>query len=184
MKLKSLFPCFATGLLICAAGFPSYAQQSNAPGQNRPVDRRPPAGGPARPMDGAAPVLGVLTEEQRASFERAMQAHREQSRELNARLREARRELMLAGVDGKFDEAAVRKQALAVANLEAELAVQRARAFSQIQPPLTHEQIQRIRSATPAERGAGPGARPAERPARRRILSDANRDENNLPPKR
>jgi Spy/CpxP family protein refolding chaperone len=96
---------------------------------------------------------------------------------------------LLAGMDGTFDEAAVRKQAMAVANLEAELAVLRARALSQIQPALTPEQIEKIRNAAPAglgaRAGAPGGARGVDRPAaRRRALSDTPRDENNLPPKR
>ena len=179
MKMNIAFRWLAAGLVAAAIGLTSQAQEENTAGQNPPAGRRPIPGG-GRIMDGGGPVLSVLTDEQRASMEQALQAQREKMRELNLKLRDARREMLLAGLDGKFDEAAVRKQAMAVAKLEAELAVLRAKALSQIQPPLTPGQIEKIRNAAPA----GPGARAAERPAaRRRMPSDPNRDANDLPPK-
>ena len=142
----------------------------------------PPAGGQGVFMNGLGPVGNVLTEEQRVSFRQAMESQREKIRDLEPKLRDARKKLVEAGLDGTFDEAAVRAQALAVAALEAELSVLRARALSQLRPPLSPEQIEKVKS------GFAAPPRNAERlqllGERRHNLTSTNRDENDLPPKR
>jgi Spy/CpxP family protein refolding chaperone len=108
-------------------------------------------------------------------------------RELEIKMRSARQELLAAGLDGKFDEEAVRKQALAVANLDAEIAVLRVKAISQVQPPLSPEQIEKIKSATPNLPGraaAMRGQRESGNAPRRSSVLNTNRDENDLPPKK
>jgi Spy/CpxP family protein refolding chaperone len=77
------------------------------------------------------------------------------------------------GLLEKFDEAAVREKAAAVAKLDAEMTVLRVKAISKIRPPLTAEQIEKIRSADPGNSDSQP-----EPPRRRR---DIPRDENGLP---
>jgi Spy/CpxP family protein refolding chaperone len=73
-----------------------------------------------------------------------------------------------------FDETAVREKASAAAKLDTEMTVLRVKAFSQIRPPLTAEQIEKIKSSARAEMGQ----RPEEAPRRRH---DIPRDENGLP---
>jgi uncharacterized membrane protein len=104
--------------------------------------------GPAAPGEIAGrfvlPFERVLTEDQRASIREALQGQREQWRELDERLRAARREALEVSLARRFDEIAVRQRALAVAALEVEMAVLRARALSQVRPPLTPEQIEQL----------------------------------------
>jgi Spy/CpxP family protein refolding chaperone len=188
MKLKIVPLRFTVLLTIAVAAFTAGAQPTNPPGQRiGPGERRfQQPGGPAGPMAGMGPVMSVLTEEQRGSVMQALQAQREKVRELETKMRSARQELLAAGLDGKFDEEAVRKQAMAVANLEAEMSVLRVKAISQVQPPLSPEQIEKIKSATPNLPGraaAMRGQREQESAARRSSLLNTNRDENDLPVK-
>jgi Spy/CpxP family protein refolding chaperone len=171
MKSKKAI-CFAVGLTLAGAALTLTAQETNAP-INPPVQNRPQPQRPVRPLEGFAPLFNVLTDEQRASMEQVLQGQREKLREMEMKIR--------AGLNGKFDEEAVRKHASALAGFEAEMTVLRVKALSQIQPPLTPEQIERIKNMP---MGVAPGAgRPLERPGRQRILQNQNRDENNLPPK-
>ena len=118
-------------------------------------------------------LMGVLTEEQRASMRTAMEEQREKVRGLEEKLREARREMLEAGLTKKFDEDAVRAKALETAKLEAEMTVLRVKAFSQMRPPLSADQIEKIKNAPPL-RGENRDEPPRRRP-------DIKRDENGLP---
>jgi len=185
MKTIPLIRLILAGLWLAAASPALQAQPTDLP-------PRPPAGGlpPERPpVDGRfmqpGPqnlVLRVLTDEQRASFRQAMEGQRDKLRELEPQLFEARKELTLASVAEKFDENLVRAKALAVAKLDAEISVLRAKALSQIKPPLSAEQIEQLKNPPAgnnlpnrALRGAegGPSIRPQQR--------SAQRDENDLP---
>jgi Spy/CpxP family protein refolding chaperone len=180
MKSKKII-CLAISLALGSATMALSAEETNAPA-NPPVQSRPgPPRGGVRPLEGFAPMFNVLTDEQRASMEQVLQGQREKLRELEMKTRETRRQLFEAALTGKFDEETVRKQASTLAGLEAEMTVVRAKALSQIQPPLSPEQIERIKNAPMG--GAPGGARPMERPGRQRILQNQNRDENDLPPK-
>jgi Spy/CpxP family protein refolding chaperone len=124
-------------------------------------------------------VLRILTEEQRVSFREAMEAQRDQIRALEEKLHEAHKEAIAAGLKATFDEDAVRKKALEVGRLEAELAVLRARALGKVKPPLSAEQIDRIKNAPPFIPGES-RLRPAHRVDR---APAGPRDENDLPAK-
>jgi Spy/CpxP family protein refolding chaperone len=159
----------ALGIALCASG-----QTQNQGGDN-PSPRRQFGPGPAgRFSPGFERVLSVLTEEQRASMREAMAADREKIRDLEQKIRESRKELFELGLREKFDEAAVREKAMETAKLDSEMTVLRVKAISKIRPPLTAEQIEKIKSS------AGPetGDRQPEPPRRRR---DIPRDENGLP---
>ena len=179
MKLKCLVLSLISMVLLGAACV-AQTSDSNTPGPNNPPGRRALAGR-GRPMGAAAAMLGVLTDEQRESFRQAMRAQRKEVGALDAELRTARTELFDAGIAGTFDEAEVRQKAMAVANLEADLAVLRFKAISRVQPPLSPDQIQRIKEA--AQPGPRAGARPALEGERPRSLTHTNRDVNDLPPK-
>ena len=135
-------------------------------------------GGPGRggPGLGFERLFSVLTEDQRASLREAMDGLREKSRELEEKLRDARKDLFAASLAEKFDEDAVRQKAMAVAKLDAELTVLRAKAFSKMRPALTPEQIEKVKNP-PAARGDEPSEPPRRRP-------EAPRDEHGLPPKK
>jgi hypothetical protein len=154
---------------------------------------RPPAGSPPGIQPGRfAPQLErVLTADQRASLREMMLDQRERTQELEQRLREARRNLMQASLSPRFEEDVVRRTALEAGWLEGELAVLRGRALSRVKPPLSAEQMERIKNPPPMAAGeARPelrrdqrreelrreGPRPGDRPTRE------PRDEHDLPP--
>jgi Spy/CpxP family protein refolding chaperone len=97
------------------------------------------------PMAGGM-FLGMLTEEQRMSMRDVMQDQREKTRDLEEKLRKARQATMETALTGKFNESAVRKKALEQAKIEAELSVLRAKALASVKPPLTPEQIERLKN--------------------------------------
>jgi Spy/CpxP family protein refolding chaperone len=121
-------------------------------------------------------VMGVLTEEQRASLRIVMEEQREKVRDLEEKARDARKEVFEAGLAEKFDEAVVRQKATEVAKVDAELIVLRVKAFSQMRPPLSAEQVQKLKNLTP---GAA-----ENRPGPDRSRPDIKRDENGLPLKK
>ena len=103
------------------------------------------------------PLLNrVLTEDQRASLREAAEAQRDQVREQEEKLRAARKEMLNLSLTDTFDEAAVRAKALDVGKLEAELTVLRAKALSQMRPPLSPEQIEQLKDRPPPNQGPRP----------------------------
>jgi Spy/CpxP family protein refolding chaperone len=122
-------------------------------------------------------VFGVLTEEQRSSFRQAMEGERQKVRELEQKSGEARRELMEAGLVDKFDEAKVREKLNALMKVDADLTMIRIKALSKIEPKLSAEQLEKLRSAPQGEGGPAPEIRKRNRP-------DVDRDENGLPKKK
>jgi Spy/CpxP family protein refolding chaperone len=124
-------------------------------------------------VPGMERLQGILTEEQRASLREAMEGQREKMRELEEKTRTARQGLLTAGLTEKFDEEAVRQKALNAAKFEAEITVLRARAFSKMRPPLSPEQIEKLKSP-PADRGEDQPEAPRRRP-------EVRRDEHGLP---
>jgi Spy/CpxP family protein refolding chaperone len=150
-------------------------KKSDTPSADRPRFQGPGAYGP-RVGGGFERVFGILTEEQRSSFRQAMEGQREAMRDLEQKSAEARRELMEAALVDKFDEGKVREKLDALMKTDADLTMIRIKALSKMEPALTAEQFQKLRSAAQPQ-GAG-----APEPRRRR--PDVERDENGLPPKK
>ena len=185
MKIMCSYRNAAAALLAALLG--SVIATPAQPDKNNSPERRPPAGeDPARgqrpPMAGGPAgrfgpgldrLMAILTDEQRASVREAMEVQREKMRDLEEKLRDMRKDLLVAGLTEKFDEDSVRRKALAAAKVEAELTVLRAKAFSQMRPPLSPEQLEKLK-ALPAGRGEDPPEPPRRRPGIRR-------DENGLP---
>lgn len=188
MKPKTIAPGLLLLLaLVPATEFTLLSQEASPPMPKNPDRPAPAPGGQGFFMAGLGPVGNVFTDEQRASFRQAMDGQREKMRDTETRLRDARIKLLETGLAEKFDEAAVRQQAMAVATLEAELSVIRTRALSRLQPPLSPEQLEKIKSglaAAPFRNGPRNADRPEPAAERRRSLISTNRDENNLPLKR
>ncbi len=122
---------------------PQDRQQDNFRDDRRPG---PPgvrmAGGPQR--GGGFPIEMVLNEEQRADFREEMQAHREQLRDLEQQAFKLRREYEGALFAEKLDEKLVREKSSALAGIEADRALIRARAFAKVRPSLSEEQLERL----------------------------------------
>jgi Spy/CpxP family protein refolding chaperone len=175
-----------SGAEIFAQPPPDQGQQPPPPRGNFQRGERLPPG--ARPLAqfgaGLGPLMNVLTEEQRSSLRTAMENQREKVRELDGKVRDARKAALEATLTGKFDEDAVRAKAMDVAKLDVEIAVLRAKALSQMTPPLSADQIEKVKNAAPPQGGPGfgdsprglrrdpPGSRPAPAPGR---------DNNDLP---
>jgi Spy/CpxP family protein refolding chaperone len=177
MKTHSTF--LKLPIAVIVAAFFTIAAHASAQNQSESTQKAPPrrqfgSGAAGRFSPGFERILSVLTDAQRASMRQAMEADREKIRDLEQKIREVRRELFELGLSEKFDETAVRQKASAAAKLDTEMTVLRVKAFSQIRPPLTAEQIEKIKSSARAEMGQ----RPEEAPRRRH---DIPRDENGLP---
>lgn len=148
-------------------------QQGGPPGNTQGAGQRPLQGGMQAGGMGAGMgrVLMVLTPEQRESMRVAAEADREKTRDLEEKIREARKSALDATVESKFDENNLRKKLDAAAKLETDLTILRARALSKIEPPLSEEQIEQIKNAPvagnlpqrrPNQQGRGPDAMPNE----------------------
>ena len=182
MKLAQNISRLILPAILAAAPLTLTAQTTNAPGPARP-QRAPgimqgPNGGFA-----LGALFSVMTEPQRASYEAAINNERGQMAGLQAQLRAAGQDFLAASLDQKFDENVLRQKALAASRFEAELAVLRAKAMSKIQPPLTPEQIEKIKGA-PAGQVQPFRRPPLERALQRPSTGSTNQDANGLPPKK
>ncbi|HTV41049.1 MAG TPA: hypothetical protein VMF08_10770 [Candidatus Sulfotelmatobacter sp.] len=93
------------------------------------------------------PMLArLLTDGQRLSLVRNMDSQRDQIQPLQERIRSSRAALLNQIVSGKFDEKLARQYAAQSAGAEAELTVIFARALSQMQPPLSAQQLGQLKS--------------------------------------
>jgi Spy/CpxP family protein refolding chaperone len=122
-------------------------------------------------MGGGLPLRQLeLTEAQREQVQQLTQQHREAARALFERARTAREVQRQAMEATPFDESSVRAAMSAVAEVEADLAVQQARLRGEIHGLLTTEQQQRLekiradREARMKERLAHPRQRGQGRP--------------------
>jgi len=134
-------------------------------------------------------IMMVLTPEQREFVRTANEENRDKTRELEEKVRAARKATLDAALDKKFDEAVLRQRLEAVAKLDIDLMVIRAKALSKVEPPLSEEQIERIKNPPPMgdmmrqRQGQGPNGAPGafRDQTRPRPPSDGPRDENDLP---
>ena len=136
-------------------------------------------------------IAMVLTPEQREFMRTANEENREKTRDLEEKVRAARKATLDAALDKKFDEAILRQRLEAAAKLDIDLMVIRAKALSKVEPPLSDEQIERIKNPPPMadmirqRQGQGPNSQPGERPLRDQVRprppGDGPRDANDLP---
>ena len=152
----------AVVVLTVVGGAVAFAQ---GPGGFGP--RGPRGGGPG--IAGDLPLRALdLTEAQRAQVQQLVQQHREATRALFERVRTAREAHRQAMEAIPFNESSIRATMSAVAEVEADVAVQQARLQGEIHGLLTAEQQQRLekiradrearmkeRLARPRQRGQG-----------------------------
>jgi Spy/CpxP family protein refolding chaperone len=180
MKSTRIIPCLCAALAFSGATELKLNSQVTESSAQKSADRPAPAlGAQGMFMAGLGPIASVLTDAQRASFRQAMEAHHESLRPIETRLRDARKKMIESELAVPFDESAVRAQALAVATIEAEFSVIRARALSEVQPPLSQEQITKIKNGAAAPLRNADGFRTGGE--RKHHLTSTNRDENDLP---
>jgi hypothetical protein len=171
--------------------------------QARIQEMREQFGGPNRPQGGlmAGRMAGsierinaVLTPEQRESIRTIVMENREAAAALEQKLRDARQAMLESALDKNASEETLRQKLDTVAKLETELTLLRIKAFAKVEPPLSAEQIERIKTAPmpgPMMRERNPGSPsgpPEDRLFRERARSGQRppdgppRDQNDLPP--
>lgn len=124
----------------------------------------------------------VLTDEQRKAFRTAIESQSEKIQPLEEKMRASRKALLDEIASGQFDETAARQNADESAKAEAELTVIFARALSQIQPPLSAQQIEQMKNFQPGQQQAtsAPQTEVAPRP-KMDFPPPLPRDSNDLP---
>jgi Spy/CpxP family protein refolding chaperone len=152
MKSKILMSCMTASVLI-AGSVASHAADTNAPAATPPGATSQQGANPApphvRPLPGATAggPMSVLSEEQRASYQKNITDKRAEMLELNSKLQASRQELNEIMYSLKVDEGLIRQKMMNEAKIEADIMVLRARAFADIQPPMTGEQFEKFKEA-------------------------------------
>jgi Spy/CpxP family protein refolding chaperone len=121
----------------------------------------PAADGPRARARGEAAQLdrGALDDKQRTLLREAMQAHRDELQQWDGKLQAAQKDLMKVVLVAKPDLAAVREKAEAVAKVQVELTVVRAKIAAVIVPTLTPEQREQFENSPVALMMLGGGMR-------------------------
>jgi Spy/CpxP family protein refolding chaperone len=126
----------------------------------------------------------VLTDDQRKSFRAIIEPQFAKIQPLQEKARESRKALLDEIAGGKFDEAAARQSAEESAKADAELTVIFAKALSQMQPPLSAQQIEQMKNFQPGQGQqqfqSAPPAEIAPRP-QMDLPPPLPRDSNDLP---
>lgn len=135
-QLNQALCTLAVAGLLSAVGL----QGADAPAEPRQGRDRPEQAGPRGGFGGGF----MLDEKQREVMREAMQNHREDLARLNERLRQAQRELAEALLAEKQDQATIRQKAEAVAKVEVELTMVRAKVIAAVAPTLRPEQRQQF----------------------------------------
>jgi Spy/CpxP family protein refolding chaperone len=126
--------CFLLTLALVGAASLAPAQQN---GGNGITDR-------------FFPALGrLLTDDQRQSLRDLMVSQRDQLQPLERQIRTSRQALLNQITSGQFDENQARQYAEQSAKAESELTLIFAKALSQMQPPLTAQQIRQLKNFQP-----------------------------------
>jgi Spy/CpxP family protein refolding chaperone len=86
----------------------------------------------------------ALNDEQRQLFQDALQKENDNLRGLDEKLRAAQKELVEATLASTYDESAVRTKAEAVAKIQTDITVVRAKALAAVAPSLKPEQKQQM----------------------------------------
>jgi hypothetical protein len=148
MQSKILTSFLMAGVLI-TGGLASRAEQTNAPAATPPgANSAPPQQTlqpRMRPLPGASMggPMAVLTEEQRASYQKNIPSS--EMMELYSKRQAARLEIGQMMYAPKVDENLIRQRIMEEAKIEADIAILQAKAFAEVQPPLTDEQIDKVK---------------------------------------
>ncbi len=94
--------------------------------------------------------FGVLSEEQLASYQKSLAAKQQEYSDLSAKLQAVDREVFDAMYSDKVDEKLIREKVQAAAAISADISLLRAKAFSEIQPPITPDELAKFKAAATA----------------------------------
>lgn len=158
--------CFLLSIIVAGLATVASAQQNGANGIT----------------DRFFPALGrLLTDDQHQSLRSLLQSQRGQLQPLEREMRTSRQALLNQITSGQFDENLARQYADQSAKAESELAVIFARALSQMQPPLSAQQIKQLKNFQPGrfqDFDEGGGDAP---PSHMKLPPPLPRDTNDLP---
>ena len=180
ISLKSLNAALVAGMLLLP--MLASAQDRDDKPRPRPGDR--PQGdrpsGQARPQGGQPRgdyflmrFRSILTEEQGQSLRESIEATREAMGELGKKILEKRRGMMALILAQPVDKKAIRAAFKELAKMESEIAIMRAEMIAAIKPPLSEEQMEKLKQpprrpqGRPQQARPQPGNRPSpDRPTR------------------
>ena len=190
ISLKSLFTTLMTGMVLLP--LLATAQDRDDKPRPRPSDRpqandRP--SGQARPQGGQPRgdyflmrFRSILSDEQGASLREKVEASRDTMSELGKKLLEKRHGMMGLVLVQPVDKKAIRAAFKEIGKLEGGIAIMRAEMIAAIKPPLSKEQLEKLKQ--PPRRPQGrpqqgrpqqtrpPKERPQRPPADRKSLDD------------
>lgn len=137
-------------------------------GEVRPGERGEVRGGDAQ-RGGVNPqdMFQNLNDQQRAALRGFFETNQDVMRETGERLARLRREIAESAVSDKPNEDLIREKSMAVAKLEADVTLARARAFARVRDQLPKDTVERLRMMV-ANFGQRPGFQPPGGPDARR----------------
>src|ERR1700743_3164610 len=117
----SFFTGFFAAAMLLAAQSSLMAVDTNAPAQPGVRPTAPPVRAGQPPVVTSMAIgglFGVMTEQQRASYQEALKGLRPKFMEFESELRTTRKDLFETSLAPKFDENVIRQKALAVAQID------------------------------------------------------------------
>tara|TARA_Y100000588_G_C14138084_1_gene874761 strand:- start:565 stop:1254 length:690 start_codon:yes stop_codon:yes gene_type:complete len=146
---------------------------SDRPQGDRPSGQARPQGGQPRGDYFLMRFRSILTEEQGQSLRESIEATREAMGELGKKILEKRRGMMALILAQPVDKKAIRAAFKELAKMESEIAIMRAEMIAAIKPPLSEEQMEKLKQpprrpqGRPQQARPQPGNRPSpDRPTR------------------
>ncbi|MFP6885913.1 MAG: periplasmic heavy metal sensor [Opitutales bacterium] len=170
ISLKSLFTTLVTGMVLLP--LLATAQDRDDKPRPRPSDRpqandRP--SGQARPQGGQPRgdyflmrFRSILSDEQGASLREKVEASRDTMSELGKKLLEKRRGMMGLVLAQPVDKKAIRAAFKEIGKLEGGIAIMRAEMIAAIKPPLSKEQLEKLKQPPRRPQGRPQQARPQQ----------------------
>jgi Spy/CpxP family protein refolding chaperone len=169
ISLKSLNTALVAGMLLLP--MLATAQDRDDKPRPRPSDR--PQGdrpsGQARPQGGQPRgdyflmrFRSILSDEQGASLREKMEASRESMSEFGKKILEKRRGMMGLILAQPVDKKAIRAAFKELAKMESEIAIMRAEMIAAIKPPLSKEQLEKLKQPPRRPQGRPQQARPQQ----------------------
>lgn len=181
MKLKKFdsplffFAAFVTGIfllpILTTAQDRDDKPQPRPSGDGRPQPQARPQGGQPRGDYFLMRFREILNEKQVASLREKLEASRESMNEIGKKIMEKRRGMMGLVLAQPTDKKAIRAAFKELAKLESEVAIMRSEMIAAIKPPLSEEQLEKLKQPPPRRpqgrpQGRPQQPRPPERPQR------------------
>jgi hypothetical protein len=170
ISLKSLITALVAGMLMLPMLV--TAQDRDDKPRPRPSDRpqaNDRSSGQARPQGGQprgdyflVRFRSILTDEQGVSLREKVEASRETMSELGKKIFEKRRGMMGLILAQPVDKKVIRSAVKEIAKMEGEIAIMRAEMIAAIKPPLSKEQLEKLKQPPRRPQGRPQQARPQQ----------------------